>query len=63
MIDRRPALIARCLGAADIIACVQFARTQNLLVSIRSAGHGVAGSAICDGGLVIDLSLDAGHAG
>ena len=56
MIDLRPALIARCLGAGDIIACVQFARAQNLLVSIRSAGHGVAGSAICDGGLVIDLS-------
>jgi FAD/FMN-containing dehydrogenase len=56
MIDRRPALIARCAGAADIIACVQFARAQNLLVSVRSGGHGVAGSAICDGGLVIDLS-------
>ena len=56
MIDRRPALIARCAGAADIISCVQFARAQNLLVSVRSGGHGVAGSAICDGGLVIDLS-------
>jgi hypothetical protein len=56
MIDRRPALIARCVGAGDIIACVQFARAQNLLVSVRGGGHGVAGSAICDGGLVIDLS-------
>jgi hypothetical protein len=56
MIDRRPALIARCAGAADVIQCVQFARTHNLLVAIRGGGHNVAGHAVCDGGLMIDLS-------
>jgi FAD/FMN-containing dehydrogenase len=56
MIDRRPALIARCRGAADVIASVNFARDQGLLVSIRGGGHNVAGNAVCDGGLMIDLS-------
>ncbi len=56
MIDRRPAVIARCMGAADVIECVRFAREHNLLVSVRSGGHGVAGLAVCDDGLVIDLS-------
>jgi FAD/FMN-containing dehydrogenase len=56
MIDRRPAAIARCTGAADVIACVRFARDQDLVVSVRSGGHGVAGLAVCDDGLVIDLS-------
>jgi hypothetical protein len=45
MIDRRPALIARCLSAADVVACVQFARTHNLLTSVRGGGHSVAGNA------------------
>jgi len=56
MIDRRPALIARCRGAADAIAAVNFARDQGLLVAIRGGGHNVAGNAVCDGGLMIDLS-------
>jgi hypothetical protein len=56
MIDKRPAMILRCAGAADAIAAISFAQEQNLLVSIRSGGHGIAGKAICDGGLVIDLS-------
>ena len=56
MIDRRPALIARCAGTADVIAGVQFARAHNLLVSVRGGGHNVAGNAVCDGGLMLDLS-------
>jgi FAD/FMN-containing dehydrogenase len=56
MIDRRPALVARCLGAADVRASLQFARTHGLLVSIKSGGHHIAGNAVADGGLLIDLS-------
>ena len=56
MIDRRPALIARCTGAADVIECVRFAREHDLLVSVRGGGHNVAGNAVCDGGLMIDLA-------
>jgi FAD/FMN-containing dehydrogenase len=56
MIDRRPALIARCAGAADVIACVHFAREHDLPVSIRGGGHSIAGTAVCNDGLVIDLS-------
>jgi FAD/FMN-containing dehydrogenase len=56
LIDRRPALIARCTGAADVIAAVNFARDHGLLLSVRGGGHNVAGNAICDDGLVIDLS-------
>jgi len=56
MIDRRPAIIARCAGAADIVACVRFKREHDLLVSVRGGGHSVAGKAVCDGGLMIDLS-------
>ena len=55
-IDRRPALIARCAGAADVIRAVDFARANDLLVSVRGGGHGVAGFAVCDDGLMIDLS-------
>jgi FAD/FMN-containing dehydrogenase len=56
MIDRHPALIVRCAGVADVITAVNFARAHHLPVSVRAAGHGVAGFAICDDGLVIDLS-------
>jgi hypothetical protein len=57
MIDRRPALIARCKNQDDVIAAVKFARKHDLVTSIRSGGHHVAGKAVCDSGLVIDLSL------
>jgi FAD/FMN-containing dehydrogenase len=56
MIDRKPAIIARCSGAADVIACVRFAREQDVLVSVRGGGHSVAGKSVCDGGLMIDMS-------
>ena len=60
MIDKRPGLIVRCSGVADVISAVRFARSHDLLVSVRGGGHNVAGSAVCDGGLVIDLSLMKG---
>ncbi len=60
MIDKRPALIARCTGVADVIAAVNFARTNNVLVSVRGGGHNVTGNAVCDGGVVIDLSCMKG---
>ena len=56
MIDRRPALIARCAGAADVVAAVTFARAEGLAVSVRGGGHNVSGRAVCDGGLMIDLA-------
>jgi FAD/FMN-containing dehydrogenase len=56
MIDRHPALIARCAGTDDVVKAVGFARAHNLLVSVRGGGHNVTGSAVCDDGLVIDLS-------
>ena len=57
MIDRRPALIARCRNAADVIASVNHARAHGLVIAVRSGGHNVAGYAVCDGGLMIDMSL------
>lgn len=56
MIDKHPALIARCADVADVIGCVNFARENELLVSIRGGGHNGPGLALCEGGLVIDLS-------
>jgi len=56
MIDRKPALIARCRGTADVCAAVKFAGDHSLLMSIRGGGHNIAGNAVCDGGLMIDLS-------
>lgn len=56
MIDRRPALIIRCVGAADVMRAVDFARRNELLVAVRGGGHNIAGNAVCDGGLMIDLS-------
>ena len=56
MIDRRPQLIARCADVADVIAAVNFARENKMLVSIRGGGHNAGGLGVCDDGLVIDLS-------
>ena len=55
MIDKRPAAIARCTGAADVLHCVRFAREHDLLVSVRGGGHNYAGKSVCEGGLMIDL--------
>jgi FAD/FMN-containing dehydrogenase len=56
MIDRRPALVARCLGTADVVAGVQFARENDLLLCIKCGGHNIAGLATADGALLLDLS-------
>src|SRR5579859_6778224 len=63
MIDKRPALIARCAGVADVIQAVTFARTHSLLVSIRGGGHNITGSAVADGGLMIDLRSEERRVG
>lgn len=56
MVDRRPALIVQCAQAGDVISAVRFARDNKLLVSVRGGGHNIAGNAVCEGGLLIDLS-------
>jgi FAD/FMN-containing dehydrogenase len=56
MVDRRPAIIARCAGAADVRRAVEFARANDLLVAVRGGGHSLSGQSVCDGGLMIDLA-------
>src|SRR5690349_15933108 len=56
MIDRSPSLIARCTSDDDVRAAVKLARAEQLRVSVRGGGHNIAGTAVCDGGLMIDLS-------
>jgi FAD/FMN-containing dehydrogenase len=60
MFVRRPALIARCLGTADVIDAVRFARMHDLELAVRGGGHSVAGKSVCEGGLMLDLSLMKG---
>jgi hypothetical protein len=60
MIDRRPALIVRCREISDVLRSVEFARSHNLLVAVRGGGHNVAGKALCDNGMAIDLSAMRG---
>jgi FAD/FMN-containing dehydrogenase len=60
MIDRRPALIARCAAPADVVWAVNFARDHDLLVSVRGGGHNITGNAVCERGLMIDLSAMKG---
>ena len=55
-VDRRPSLIAKCRGVADVIAAVRYARAVDLPIAVRGGGHAIAGHALCDDGLVIDLS-------
>jgi FAD/FMN-containing dehydrogenase len=57
MIDRRPGLIARCTGSADVLQAVRFVREHGLLSSVRGGGHNIAGLAVCEGGVMIDMSL------
>src|ERR687894_3256260 len=63
MIDRRPTLIARCAGVADVIASVRFARDQQLLVSVRSGGYSLAGFSVFYGGLMINMLRMRGGGG
>ena len=60
MIDKKPALVVRCLGTADVIACVQFAREHRLLLCIKGGGHNIAGLATADDALMLDMSLMRG---
>ena len=60
MIDRKPAIVARCMGTADVVTCVRFARENNLTLCIKGGGHNIAGLAVCDDGLLLDMSLQRG---
>jgi len=57
MIDRKPAIVVRCRGTADVMACIQFAGENNLLLCIKGGGHNIAGLAVADGALMLDMSL------
>ena len=57
MFDKMPAVIARCIGTSDVIKAVKFARDNDLEISVKGGGHNSAGTAVCDGGLMVDLSL------
>jgi FAD/FMN-containing dehydrogenase len=60
MIDRRPALVARALGLADVVTCVNFTRENNVPLCIKGGGHNISGLAVCDDGLLLDMSLMRG---
>jgi FAD/FMN-containing dehydrogenase len=60
MIDKYPALIVRCADVVDVVTAVQFARDHHRLAAVRSGGHSISGSSVCDGGVVIDLSCMKG---
>lgn len=56
MHNKRPTVIARCAGTADVVAAVNFARQHRLVVAVRCGGHSVAGLSVCDGGILMDLA-------
>ncbi|MBV9171485.1 MAG: FAD-dependent oxidoreductase, partial [Chloroflexi bacterium] len=60
MIDRHPDIVIRAAGAADVVAAVNFAREENLLLAVRAGGHSAAGNGVSDGGVTLDLSLMKG---
>ena len=60
LIDKHPAVIARCLHTADVVDAVNFGRSEGLEISVRGGGHSIAGKAVTEGGLMIDLSLMKG---
>ena len=60
MIDRRPALVARCIGVSDILAGLRFARESGIALSLKGGGHNISGLAVAEGGLMLDLSLMRG---
>jgi FAD/FMN-containing dehydrogenase len=60
LIDKKPSIVVRCLGSADVIECVRFAKEHGLLLSIKGGGHNIAGLATTDGGMMLDMSLMRG---
>ncbi len=60
MVNKRPALIARCTSPNDVVACVNFACDHGVLLSVRGGGHNFAGKAVCEGGLMLDFTLMKG---